>query len=35
VSIARLAEKDDETANGTSLEPPVDDGGAPPAGPEE
>jgi DNA gyrase subunit A len=35
VSIARLAEKDDETANGTSPEPPVDDGGAPPAVPED
>jgi DNA gyrase subunit A len=35
VSIARLAERDDETANGTSLEPPVDDGSEPPAVPEE
>ncbi|MGH9236457.1 MAG: DNA gyrase subunit A [Vicinamibacterales bacterium] len=34
VSIARLAEKDDETANGTA-EPPTDNGGAPPAAPEE
>jgi len=35
VSIARLAEKDDETANGTSPESPVDNGGAPPAVPED
>ena len=34
VSIARLAEKDDETANGT-VEPPPDNGDAPPAAPEE
>ena len=34
VSIARLAEKDDDTANGTA-EPPTDDGAAPPAAPEE
>jgi DNA gyrase subunit A len=34
VSIARLAEKDDETGNGT-LEPAVDNGGTPPAAQEE
>src|SRR5687767_7844113 len=34
VSIARLAEKDEEAANGTA-EPPPEDGGAPPAAPEE
>jgi DNA gyrase subunit A len=34
VSIARLAEKDDETANGT-VDPAPDDGSAPPAAPEE
>jgi DNA gyrase subunit A len=34
VSIARLAEKDDETANGTA-EPAPDNDGAPPAAPEE
>src|SRR5688572_32035354 len=34
VSIARLAEKDDEAANGAA-EPATDTGGAPPAAPEE
>jgi DNA gyrase subunit A len=34
VSIARLAEKDEETANGTA-EPAPDNGGAPPPAPEE
>ena len=34
VSIARLAEQDDETANG-AVEPPPDNGEAPPAAPEE